>query len=71
MDPRTGAPEGIGKGWDYAPGASAVSEILQIVADKVVALPPELAQAFLGDLLERFADSELANALREMLTRVS
>ncbi|MEB3421891.1 phage minor head protein [Salipiger marinus] len=71
VDPRTGAPEGIGKGWDYAPGTSAVSEILQIVADKVAALPPELAQAFLRDLLERFADSELANALREMLTRIS
>ncbi|WPY94685.1 phage minor head protein [Limimaricola variabilis] len=34
IDPRTGAPRGIGKGWDYAPGAS--------VADLVLALTPKL-----------------------------
>lgn len=27
IDPRTGAPVGIGKGWDYAPGASVASTV--------------------------------------------
>lgn len=67
IDPKTGEPEGIGKGWGYAPGATAAEDILRLVRDKAEALPPELARAFLQDLLGRFADTALARTLRELL----
>jgi hypothetical protein len=37
-DPRTGAPVGISKGWDHAPGAS-VTDLVAALAPKVEALP--------------------------------
>lgn len=41
-DPRTGAPVGIDKGWDYAPGAS-VARLVASLKTKLDTLPPELA----------------------------
>lgn len=41
--PKTGAPPGIGKGWGYAPGASA-SELISTVARKLDALPPQISK---------------------------
>lgn len=43
LSPKTGAPEGIDKGWAYAPGASVADEINRLVAAKRATLPPELA----------------------------
>lgn len=40
-DPRTGAPPGIDKNWDYAPG-STVSDTVSFAARKIAALPPEI-----------------------------
>lgn len=40
-DPKTGAPSGIDKGWDYAPGATAADAILTL-KDKLPALPAEI-----------------------------
>ena len=40
IDPRTGAPVGIDKGWAYAPGAS-VAETVAALADKLESLPPD------------------------------
>lgn len=37
-DPKTGAPAGVGKGWDYAPGGS-VADVVQALAGKAAALP--------------------------------
>ncbi|KXF92096.1 phage minor head protein [Phaeobacter inhibens] len=37
--PKTGAPRGIGKGWNYAPGAT-VSETVSQLRDKLDKLPP-------------------------------
>ncbi len=37
-DPRTGAPKGLDRGWDYAPGASATDAILSL-RDKLDHLP--------------------------------
>lgn len=44
IDPKTGAPEGIGKGWAYAPGASVADEINALLARKSASLPPPLAR---------------------------
>lgn len=49
IDPRTGAPKGIDKGWAYAPGASA-SEAISLAAAKAPTLPAPLAQDFIQSL---------------------
>ncbi|ALF02060.1 MULTISPECIES: phage head morphogenesis protein [Salipiger] len=66
IDPRTGEPEGVGKGWGYAPGASVTEELIRIVRDKVATLPPEIARAFVADLAERFQDTDLGRMLRDI-----
>ncbi|TDE40934.1 phage minor head protein [Antarcticimicrobium sediminis] len=38
LDPKTSAPKGIGKGWDYSPGSSATDTILSL-RDKLDTLP--------------------------------
>lgn len=48
LDPKTGAPVGIDKGWAYAPGASAAAEILTLKS-KLEALPPEPSVALIQD----------------------
>ncbi len=56
-DPRTGAPVGIGKGWDYAPGAS-VAETITALRSKLDQLPErpsiDLIQSWLKS--EAFAE---------------
>lgn len=44
LNPKTGAPHGIDRGWAYAPGAS-VAETISQVAGKRDDLPPSLARA--------------------------
>lgn len=51
LDPRTGAPIGIDRGWAYAPGAS-VARTVETLADKLVALPAPLA----ADLVAGWSD---------------
>jgi hypothetical protein len=46
IDPKTGAPVGIGKGWGDAPGASLGDELKTLVDQKIGKLPEPLA----GDL---------------------
>lgn len=48
-DPKTGAPIGIGKGWDYAPGAT-VSEPVNAMAKKVDVWSQKIGDAFLEEL---------------------
>lgn len=48
-DSRTGAPIGIDRGWDYAPGAS-VAEIVASMAKKTVNWDYSLAVAFMRDV---------------------
>lgn len=38
IDPKTGAPVGIDKGFDYAPGANATTPLQQLVDDKLIKL---------------------------------
>lgn len=56
IDAKTGAPDGIDKGWAYAPGASVADELRDLVAQKRQKLPPEL-----GDALAKDADKVLAS----------
>lgn len=53
-DPKTGAPLGIGKGWDYAPGAT-VAETVNELAPKLDRLPTRPAI----DLIQDWLRSEL------------
>lgn len=48
-EPKTGTPPGVGKGWDYAPGAG-VAHIVQQMAAKTVAWEYELAKAYMLSL---------------------
>lgn len=50
IDPKTGAPVGIDKGWAYAPGASTDVSLRQMVDDKMVTYPPAIARALAADL---------------------
>lgn len=54
-DPKTGAPPGIGKGWDHAPGDS-VSDTIATMTGKTVAWPYEIAKAYMRDLPEAIVD---------------
>jgi hypothetical protein len=53
-DPRTGAPVGISKGWDHAPGAS-VTDLVAALAPKVQALPRQPSI----DLIQSWLSSNL------------
>ena len=50
MDPETGAPPGIDKGWGYAPGASVRDELRALVDAKVEKLPAPLGKALAADV---------------------
>jgi hypothetical protein len=62
IDPRTGAPVGIDKGWDYQPGAT-VADIVRTLAGKTVAWPYELAKAYMAGVPADARDA-LAVAVR-------
>lgn len=64
IDPRTGAPVGIGRGWDYAPGAN-VAELVGAMARKVGSWDYQIAKAFMGELAPVRADA-LADAYRAL-----
>ncbi len=49
IDPKTGTPPGIGKGWDYPPGHS-VAETVRIAADKLQRHPALIGADFGADL---------------------
>ncbi|MDR0233705.1 MAG: phage head morphogenesis protein [Zoogloeaceae bacterium] len=48
INPKTGTPSGVDKGWDYAPGKSVAENLREIVERKAAKLPPALAQDFLA-----------------------
>ncbi|MEQ1499149.1 MAG: phage minor head protein [Novosphingobium sp.] len=49
IDPKTGAPIGVGKGWNYAPGASA-ADAVNALARKIGSWDYQVAKAFMGEL---------------------
>ena len=66
INPKTGAPVGIDKGWDYAPGATVSDDINAILGRKVATLPAELGSD-LGDSLARQVDEAWAKWVAETL----
>lgn len=64
-DPRTGAPKGIDKGWDYAPGAS-VTETVSLAAKRIASLPAEIGSDFgagMAGIIDRHWPTWLADTL--------
>jgi len=49
VNPNTGRIDGIGDGWDHAPGGS-VSDLVQTMAGKTVNWPYAISRAFMDDL---------------------
>ncbi|MCC7345999.1 MAG: hypothetical protein IT538_01260 [Variibacter sp.] len=64
VDRRTGAPAGIDRGWDYAPGAS-VARTVATMAQKTVQWETTLAKAFMESVPARQRDA-LALAYRRL-----
>ena len=56
LDPKTGQPVGIGKGWAYAPGASVADQVSRIAQDKAAVLPDALAEALREAVRNRFEE---------------
>ena len=50
--PRTGAPPGIDRGWDYAPGDS-VQDAVRAASDKLASLPTPLSAALISEWQQR------------------
>lgn len=63
IDPQTGEPPGIGKGWGYMPGGSRAEEVARAVAAKTIAWPYELAKAYMAGVPAAQRDA-LAVAIR-------
>lgn len=60
INPKTGAPVGIGKGFDYAPGSSLGTGIVDpalqdFAVKKINSLPPKLADALARDIVDLIA----------------
>jgi hypothetical protein len=69
VSPKTGAPVGIDKGWDYAPGARADDSLRSFVQDRLIAYPPAIAQALTRDVTRWIdARTDVAEFAREALT---
>jgi len=63
IDPKTGEPPGIDKGWGYMPGGTAADDVARAVARKTVAWPYEAAKAYMADVPAHLRDA-LAAAIR-------
>jgi len=50
LDAKTGAPVGIDKGFDYAPGANSDTSLRQMVQDKLIDYPPAITRALSHDV---------------------
>lgn len=50
IDPATGEPQGIGRGWGYAPGDTVTDDVRARIAEKAAALPGPLGDALRKDL---------------------
>lgn len=64
IDPKTGEPKGIGKGWGYAPGASVAPQVAAMAA-KVGSWDYQIAKAFMADLPTASVDA-VADAYRAL-----
>jgi hypothetical protein len=64
IDPKTGEPTGIGRGWGYAPG-DRVTQAVQASAEKVRHWDYAIGKAFLGELPDAQRDA-IAEAYRRL-----
>ena len=67
IDPKTGAPVGISKGWDYAPGASVAEDIIALAHRKIEQVPA-LIGADLGTSIVGLIDQAWPRWLAEART---
>jgi len=68
MDPKTGAPAGVDKGWNYAPGANADTPLRQMVQDKLIDYPPAIGKALTRDVNRTIsADERVPDFARAVL----
>lgn len=58
IDPKTGVPVGIDKGWAYAPGDTVSDEVDQSVKAKLTRLPDALAEALAAEIATRKAEGQ-------------
>lgn len=58
IDPKTGAPVGIDKGFDYAPGAATDVPLRQFVQDKLITYPPAISSALSRDVNQYIRSTE-------------
>jgi len=59
LDAKTGAPVGIDKGFDYAPGANIKTQMQDFIDQKLIKLSPEIARALeveVAPVLEKIAN---------------
>ena len=68
VDARTGAPPGIDKGWDYAPGARADEDLRRFVQEKLITYPPAIEKALSAELKKHLnATQRVEDFVREVL----
>lgn len=67
IDPRTGEPAGIGKGWGYAPGAT-VADAINALAPKFRNWPDPIARQVLEDWLRSDAAAEALGVSGQTIT---
>ncbi len=70
IDPKTGAPPGIDRGWDYAPGANAAAPLVELVKRKLFDLDAPLGAAMAAELMPAIA-MEQRLAWTSMVDRVA
>lgn len=68
LDPKTGAPVGIDKGWAYAPGRSASDDIISAVKAKGDRLPEPIESALMAEIAAR-REQENAEAVGRLIKR--
>ena len=67
VDPKTGAPPGIDKGFNYAPGANVQTPLRQMVQDKLITYPPAISKALSRDVNRYIAADVPAEFAARML----
>lgn len=73
INPKTGAPVGIDKGFDYAPGASSDVALRQLVQDKLITYPPAISKALSHEVNRYINATERASefAARMLVNRAN
>lgn len=72
LDEKTGAPVGIAKGFDYAPGASVADELRQLVASKSTSFSEPLASDFLAEVAPVISNSiQLTASINQLANEIA